>query len=247
MTKLSASLEDYLEAIFWIVSESGAARARDVAKRLHVRAASVTGALHMLADKAYIHYAPYEAITLTDAGLKEAKKIIRRHEILKDFFTEVLWMDEALAEQGACTMEHGIPAEIVDRLVAFTEFIQFCPRAGKTWLKQFARHYTEGQELQCPTCLSQCQQQFQEQLNRQQDQQAIVSLAQLRPGQRCIVRCIKHKRTVTKRLVEMGIGRGAIIEVERVAPLGDPIEVKVKGYHLSLRQEEAQNIEVIEQ
>lgn len=84
-------------------------------------------------------------------------------------------------------------------------------------------------------------------MNRQKDQQAIVSLAQIQPGRRCIVRCIKHKRTVTKRLVEMGIGRGAIIEVERVAPLGDPIEVKVKGYHLSLRQEEAQNIEVIEQ
>ena len=50
-----------------------------------------------------------------------------------------------------------------------------------------------------------------------------------------------------KRLVEMGISRGSVIEVERVAPLGDPIEVKVKGYHLSIRKEEAQNIEVQQQ
>ncbi len=62
-----------------------------------------------------------------------------------------------------------------------------------------------------------------------------------------MVRSIRHSRTVTKRLVEMGIGRGALIEVERVAPLGDPIEIKVKGYHLSLRQTEAQSIDVTEQ
>ncbi len=245
--ELSASLEDYLEAIFWIVSESGQARARDVAQRLNVCAASVTGALHTLAEKAFIHYTPYEAITLTDAGLKEARKVIRRHEILKDFFTRILWVDEALAESGACILEHGIPLEIVNRLVTFTEFVQSCPRAGKTWLKQFARHYLEGQAPECPTCVSQCLQQSQKELDKQKDEKALVSLAQIRPGRRCIVRRIKHKRTVTKRLVEMGIGRGAIIEVERVAPLGDPVEVKVRGYHLSLRQEEARNIEVVEQ
>lgn len=246
-TELSASLEDYLEAIFWIVSESGEARPREVAQRLNVRAASVTGALRLLADKAYIHYTPYEAITLTDAGLKEARKISRRHEILQDFFTEVLRVDEALAEKGACVLEHGIPPEIVDRLVSFTEFVQSCPRAGKAWLQQFARHYLEGQALECPTCVSQCLQQSQKELDKQKDEKAVVSLSQIRPGHRCIVRRIRHKQTVTKRLVEMGIGRGAIIEVERVAPFGDPVEVKVRGYHLSLRQEEAGNIEVVEQ
>ena len=43
----------------------------------------------------------------------------------------------------------------------------------------------------------------------------------------------------------MGVTTGTLIEVERVAPLGDPIEVKVKGYHLSLRKEEAENIFVV--
>ncbi|MBW1953949.1 MAG: FeoA domain-containing protein, partial [Deltaproteobacteria bacterium] len=38
--------------------------------------------------------------------------------------------------------------------------------------------------------------------------------------------------------------RGEIIEVERIAPLGDPIDVVIKGYHLSLRQEEAKLVEV---
>ncbi|MEJ2672349.1 MAG: FeoA domain-containing protein [Deltaproteobacteria bacterium] len=42
----------------------------------------------------------------------------------------------------------------------------------------------------------------------------------------------------------MGITPGALVEVERVAPLGDPIDIKVKGYHLSLRLEEAKSITV---
>ncbi|MFC1764819.1 DtxR family transcriptional regulator [Planctomycetota bacterium] len=245
--QLSASLEDYLEAIFWVIAERGAARGRDVAKRLDVRASSVTGALRTLAEKEYINYAPYELITLTDVGKVEAKKIIRRHEVLRDFFTEVLWIGKDLAEEGACKLEHGIPKEIVDRLVAFTEFVQSCPRAGSDWLRQFARHCLEGVQLECTACVPKCHQKFEEKLAKMNDEEDLVSLSEIAPGRRCIVRSMKSKRTVTKRLVEMGVGRGAVIEVERVAPLGDPIEIKVKGYHLSLRRDEAQNINVVHQ
>ena len=47
-----------------------------------------------------------------------------------------------------------------------------------------------------------------------------------------------------KRLLEMGVTTGTVIGVESVAPLGDPIDIKVKGYHLSLRKEEADGIEI---
>jgi Fe2+ transport system protein FeoA len=42
----------------------------------------------------------------------------------------------------------------------------------------------------------------------------------------------------------MGITPQSVVEVERVAPMGDPIDIKVKGYHLSLRKDEAEGIEV---
>ena len=42
----------------------------------------------------------------------------------------------------------------------------------------------------------------------------------------------------------MGVTPGSVVEVERIAPLGDPIDIKVKGYHLSLRKEEAEGIEI---
>ena len=61
---LSASLEDYLEAILHLVTEKQVARSRDIAKRLRVNRSSVTGALQALAKKGLVNYEPYEAVTL---------------------------------------------------------------------------------------------------------------------------------------------------------------------------------------
>lgn len=49
---------------------------------------------------------------------------------------------------------------------------------------------------------------------------------------------------IHRRLLDMGLVSGSEVEMERVAPLGDPIEIKVKGYNLSLRKEEAASIQV---
>jgi Fe2+ transport system protein FeoA len=49
---------------------------------------------------------------------------------------------------------------------------------------------------------------------------------------------------IKKRLLEMGVVPGAKVEVERLAPLGDPVEIMIMGYHLSLRRSEAAEIEV---
>ena len=95
---LSASLEDYLEAIFRIVQEKQAARAKDIGKHLEVSRSSVTGALHALADRELINYAPYDVITLTDKGQALAEDVVRRHEVLRDFFVKVLTADAAIEE-----------------------------------------------------------------------------------------------------------------------------------------------------
>lgn len=69
-------------------------------------------------------------------------------------------------------------------------------------------------------------------------------LKNLKPGQKGRVLKISARGELNKRIVEMGVTPGSVVEVERVAPLGDPIDIKVKGYHLSLRKEEADGIEV---
>jgi len=70
-----------------------------------------------------------------------------------------------------------------------------------------------------------------------------VTLNSLLPGERgTVVRMTAAKPNVRQRLLEMGLIRGTSIELVRVAPMGDPIEVRVKGYRLSLRREEAESV-----
>ena len=69
-----------------------------------------------------------------------------------------------------------------------------------------------------------------------------IPLSQLEPGQRATIVRVGGNGQVRRRYLEMGFVRGELVQVERVAPLGDPVEYRVKGYHLSLRRADAQNI-----
>ncbi|MCM2284344.1 MAG: FeoA domain-containing protein [Desulfobacula sp.] len=67
-------------------------------------------------------------------------------------------------------------------------------------------------------------------------------LSQMKSGQEGIVRKVSGEGILRRRLLEMGINRGTAVYVEKYAPLKDPIEIVVKGYHMSLRVEEASHI-----
>lgn len=72
----------------------------------------------------------------------------------------------------------------------------------------------------------------------------LIQLHLLRPGQRATITRINGMGALRRRFVEMGILKGETILIERHAPLGDPVEYFIKGYHLALRKEEAAQIEV---
>lgn len=69
-------------------------------------------------------------------------------------------------------------------------------------------------------------------------------LSELVPGDRGRVVKVAGDADAARRLMEMGLMRGTTVEVVRRAPLGDPLEVKVRGFMLTLRQAEAEHIEV---
>jgi len=243
---LTASLEDYLEAIFQIIAEKQAVRPKDIARRLKVSNASVTGALRSLAEKKLINYDPYDVISLTTDGKTAARDVIRRHEVLRDFFVKVLAVEETNADQAACQMEHSIPRDILERFIQFAEFIEVCPRGGSKWIAGFSHHCDQGDtEENCEKCISITLDEFRKR-KRKGDRQVmnILNLKDLKPGQKGKVLKIKVRGETSKRIVEMGVTPGAVVEVERIAPLGDPIDIKVKGYHLSLRKEEAEGVEI---
>ncbi|MGN0436017.1 MAG: ferrous iron transport protein A [Wujia sp.] len=71
-----------------------------------------------------------------------------------------------------------------------------------------------------------------------------MTLRELRPGQSGTVASIKGSGNIRRRVLEMGVTPGTRIDVIKVAPLGDPVEVMLRGYDLSLRKEEAEAIEL---
>ncbi|WP_456342601.1 FeoA family protein [Thermovibrio sp.] len=71
-----------------------------------------------------------------------------------------------------------------------------------------------------------------------------MKLSELKVGQRAKVVRVKSNPELSRKLRAMGLIKGEVITVEKVAPLGDPIEIRVKGTKLSLRKKEAENVEV---
>jgi len=130
---LSASLEDYLEAIYHTVADKGAARAKDIVLRLGVHNSSVTQALKSLSEKELVNYVPYDTVTLTASGERIARDVVRRHETLRAFLGKVLGVPPAEADEGACRMEHAVSGPILDRIVKFVEYFENCPANDVRW------------------------------------------------------------------------------------------------------------------
>jgi len=71
-----------------------------------------------------------------------------------------------------------------------------------------------------------------------------MTLRDLRPGEIGNVVGIGEKGPMRRRIMDMGVTPGTSIKVIKVAPLGDPIEINVRGYELSLRKDEARQIQI---
>ena len=127
MLLISASLEDYLEGIFFIQEAHGRVRVVDLADFLDVKKPSVVKSLIKLKDLGLIDQQPYQDILLTKKGLTLAKKISQRHSILKDFFTDILKVDEKTAEEDACRIEHAISTKTFEQ---FKKFIKRCKKGA---------------------------------------------------------------------------------------------------------------------
>ncbi len=142
--KISASLEDYLEAIYEIIEEKQGVKAVEVAKRLDVRRSSVTEALKNLAEKKLVNYGRYDVISLTPEGIEVAQKVIQKHKALYTFFTKILGISPDEASINACKVEHVISENVLQRLISFVEFNNNYCSTDKKYLEAFKHFYGES-------------------------------------------------------------------------------------------------------
>jgi len=120
MGSMTQSLEDYIETVYVLVNDKGAASVRDVARMLDVKMPSVVKAIRELKGLDLVTQEPYSTIELTTKGRRVAKSILGRHTLLRSFLMK-LGVSRKAADVDACRMEHILSAETLDKIRTFTE------------------------------------------------------------------------------------------------------------------------------
>jgi len=150
-------MEDYLEAIALLRGEGGVVRVKQISQALGVKKPSVTSALKKLSEEGLVEHERYGHVRLTAEGDEVAQDVIRRHETLRRFLTEILSIEPQIAGEDACKIEHAISATTLERLANFLEFVLNCPRGKPEWLKGFNYYLEHGERPE--EHLARCQRQ----------------------------------------------------------------------------------------
>ncbi|MBR4786048.1 MAG: DtxR family transcriptional regulator [Fibrobacter sp.] len=119
-TKLTQSLEDYLEMVHMLRLANGIARVKDIAAALSVKMPSVAKAMVELKKMGLVRQEPYSGVELTEEGQRVATMILNRHILLKGFLIK-LGVSEAIADKDACCMEHILSAETLGKIEDFVK------------------------------------------------------------------------------------------------------------------------------
>ena len=114
---LSGPVEDYLKAIYDL-ERGEPATTNDIALRLDISPASVSGMMRRLADQGLITHEPYRGVRLTVDGRRAALRTLRRHRILECYLTEVLGYEWDRVHDEAERLEHAASEELIERMAS---------------------------------------------------------------------------------------------------------------------------------
>lgn len=119
---ITKSLEDYIEYIYTSISNDKELKAIDIAKKFNISRASVSEALIRLCELGLVIYEGRKGIIVTEKGEIEAKRVIKKHQILLNFFNKTLNVEYEKASDNACKIEHVIDDEIILILEKFNQY-----------------------------------------------------------------------------------------------------------------------------
>lgn len=115
---LTGQAEDYLKTIFDLERSGAAAGTNDIAARLGIAPASVTGMVQRLARLGLVETTRYRGTRLTDAGRHAALQLIRRHRIIESYLVERLGFSPDDVHDEAERLEHAASDDLIERMAA---------------------------------------------------------------------------------------------------------------------------------
>ena len=196
---LTASVEDYLKAIYEIERGAGAAGTNEIAQRLRCAPASVSGMVRRLSEAGLIDHEPYRGARLTDAGRRAALRTLRRHRVIEAYLTEALEYPWDRVHAEAERLEHAASDDLIDRMAA-----------------AIGEPRTDPHGAPIPT------------REGTMDDPIYRSVADLVAGQRArVVRVSDDDPALLRYLGELGIVPGAELRLLEKAPFEGPITLRI--------------------
>ena len=196
---LSGPVEDYLKAIYDLERGAQPATTNEIAERLAISPASVSGMVRRLADQGLITHEPYRGVRLTEDGRRAALRTLRRHRILECYLTEVLGYPWDRVHDEAEQLEHAASEELIERMALALGDPTHDPHGAPIPSR-------EGEV----------------------DETTLRTLADAAAGEQLRVRQVMDKDAERLRyLAELGIRPGALVRVLERAPFDGPITLGV--------------------
>lgn len=200
---LTQPIEDYIKAIYECTAEHGRATTNQIADRLEVTPASVTGMLKKLAatKPPLVSYLKHHGVRLTAEGEKVALEIVRHHRLLEMYLHQVLGYEWDAVHEEAERLEHVISEEFEERIAQAMGNPLHDPHGDPI----------PTRDLHMPDSSS-------------------MLLAQMRPGQKAVVSRVRSEHAdLLRYLGELGITPQAAFEVLAYSPFDETMTLRVSG------------------
>jgi DtxR family Mn-dependent transcriptional regulator len=215
---LSGPVEDYLKVIYDVERTDGAAGTNDIAQRLSVAPASVSGMIRRLAEQGLVSHEPYRGVRLTATGRRAALRTLRRHRIIEAYLTHALGYAWDRVHDEAERLEHAASDELIERMAA-----------------AIGQPETDPHGAPIPT------------REGSVDERTLLSLADLEPGSVArVVRVSDKNPAMLRYLAGADIVPGAEITVMGREPFGGSINVRLGGLVRAIGAELARHVRVEE-
>ena len=229
--KISDNIEEYLEVLYRNGSNKEQVSTTQLSKDLGIAPGSVTQMLKKLEDLGYIEYTPYKGATLTDAGMKIAQKITRKHRILEKFLSDILKIKEENIHEQACEMEHTLSDEAERALCTMLHHPDLCPDDKLIPACDF-------EFGSCQECFS--QKDFDQVINRKFN---LLSISELNCNSEGTISFIRGRNELLDEISEKGIKVGQHLKYEfNENRIGDHYLVIIDDEELNIPVEMANNI-----
>lgn len=214
--RLTAPVEDYLKAIYGIELAGGAAGTNDIAQRLMIAPASVSGMVRRLADQGLLAYERYRGVRLTEEGRRAALRTLRRHRVIEAYLVRALGYSWDGVHEEAERLEHAASDDLIDRMAA-----------------AIGEPLTDPHGAPIPTREGTI------------DERRHITLADVAVGQRVrVMRVGDEDAGLLRYLASLGIRPGVVVALADRAPFDGPLTLAINGTNCQVGASLAARVEV---